>query len=81
MRVWLREIRKYKSLTQMDVAKRSGISRSYYTQIELMEHRKSPSVRAAKDIAKTLGFSWHAFFDGEEAVAEARRNTHTAAGS
>ena len=74
MRIWLRNIRIERGLTQLDVAKGAGISRSYYTQIELMEDRKSPSVRAAKDIAKTLGFSWHTFFDGDDAAAEAKEN-------
>lgn len=61
MRKWLREMRDDRNLTQEEVAKLSGISRTHYTQIEI--GRKTPSVDVAKRIAKTLKFNWVIFFE------------------
>ena len=69
MRGWLRELRYEKGLTQLDVAQCAGISRSYYTQIELKGSGKSPSVQTAKDIARVLEFNWHDFFEDERTAA------------
>lgn len=44
MRHWLVQMRKAKGLTQNDAAKQSGISRSYYAEIE--QGRKDASGRA-----------------------------------
>lgn len=48
----LRSLREELGLSQQDVADRSGISRSYYTNIEL--GRKTPSLTVAHKIAQTL---------------------------
>ncbi|MDB5054999.1 MAG: xre family transcriptional regulator [Bacilli bacterium] len=61
MREWLIKIRDTKGLTQLQVATDSGISRSYYSGIEIGSRNASP--KAAKAIARTLGFNWTAFFD------------------
>lgn len=59
MRHWLVQMRKAKGLTQNDAAKQSGISRSYYAEIE--QGRKDASGRAAKLISATLGFDMNLF--------------------
>jgi putative transcriptional regulator len=53
MRVTLRHIRQERGLSQAAVASRTGISRSYYTLIEL--ERRTPSVDDAGRIARVLG--------------------------
>lgn len=60
MRHWLVQFRKAKNLTQKEVAKRAGISRSYYGDIE--QGSKGASGRAAKKISVVLGFSMDLFF-------------------
>lgn len=60
MRTWLKEIRKDKGLTQLDVANKANIERSYYTMIE--SGKRKPSVTVAKSIGKTLNFDWTIFF-------------------
>ncbi|MNO05175.1 helix-turn-helix protein [compost metagenome] len=61
MREWLKKRRDTASLTHEQVADRAEISRSYYTNIE--NGTKTPSVKAAKSIAKVLGFPWEYFFN------------------
>lgn len=61
MRVWLKEIRLRKHLTQQEVADRAGVQRAYYTMVE--NGTRTPSVAVAKSIGKTLGFDWTIFFD------------------
>ncbi len=68
MRKWLKETRDSKGLTQEEVAKLSGISRSHYTQIE--SGNKTPSVEVAKRIAKTLKFEWVIFFENKCSLKE-----------
>lgn len=63
LRTWLKDKRIDIHLTQDEVAKQSGISRSFYTHIE--NGTKTPSVQVAKRIAKVLGFNWTYFFDKE----------------
>ena len=60
MRHWLVQFRKAKGLTQKEVAQESGISRSYYADIE--QGRANASGPAAKSIADTLGFDMSLFF-------------------
>lgn len=48
-------IRKYRSMTQGDLADASGLSRPYLTEIET--GRKDGSIRAIKAIAEALGVS------------------------
>lgn len=68
MRTWLKQKRISKKLTQAAVAKKSGISRSFYTHIE--NGTKTPSVLVAKKIAKTLDFDWTLFFENECSLKE-----------
>lgn len=63
MRNWLKNTRMKRVKTQYEVAELSGISRSYYTKIEL--GIKTPTVEVAKKIAKTLDFEWSNFFEEE----------------
>lgn len=58
---WLAEIRGER--TQQAIADQIGISQSGYASIESGARR--PSVRMAKRIAATLGFSWTRFFEDE----------------
>ncbi|GAB3797322.1 hypothetical protein GCM10028868_18390 [Virgibacillus kimchii] len=51
----MREIRKEKKLTQVDFAKKAGISTNYYASIE--QGRNSPSVEVLERIAKALDVS------------------------
>jgi len=66
MRQWLKELRnKSNNLTQEQLAKAVGISRTMITEIE--NGNANPSVEVAKKIAAVLGFDWTWFFedDGE----------------
>lgn len=63
MRRWLKELRLNKGLTQLEVAKRSGIERSYYTMIET--GNRTPSPQVSKRIALVVGFDWTIFFEDE----------------
>ncbi len=63
MRKWLKNIRSTKGLTQLEVAKRAKIERSYYTMIENGDRK--PSVAVAKRIANVLGFEWTIFFENK----------------
>ncbi|MBO1515680.1 helix-turn-helix transcriptional regulator [Metabacillus bambusae] len=72
MRTWLKEIRTAKGLTQLDVATKAEIERSYYTMIET--GNRKPSVTVAKSIGKTLGFDWTIFFSeiGNESLQKSQ---------
>ncbi|ATB52697.1 transcriptional regulator [Caldibacillus phage CBP1] len=61
MRITLKKARERKGFKQEDVAKLSGISRSYYTNIEIGV--KTPSIPVAKRIAHVLGIDWTYFFE------------------
>ena len=71
MRHWLIEMRVAKGWPQKKVAELSGISRSYYSGIEL--GTRTPSAYKAKKIAAALGFDWTIFF--EDKGRETRHNT------
>lgn len=60
MRHWLIQLRNKSGLTQLEAAQKSGISRSYYSGIEVGT-RNAP-VKTAKKIAAALGFDWTLFF-------------------
>lgn len=68
MRKWLKELRDGRCLTQEQVAKSAGISRSHYTHIE--QGNKTPSPKVAQDIAKVLNFKWMRFFEDECSLKE-----------
>lgn len=61
MRNWLKSIREKKGLTQEEVAKMVGISRSTYGHIESGE--RGVTVTNAKKIASILEFKWTLFFE------------------
>lgn len=61
MRVWLKNIREEKGLTQEKVAYIVGISRSTYGHIESGE--RGVTVSNAKKIADALNFNWTLFFE------------------
>lgn len=62
-RVWLKDIRSERGLTQYEVAEKAKVERSYYTMIET--GARTPSVPVAKSIGQTLGFDWTIFFETE----------------
>lgn len=70
MRHWLKQIRLAKNYTQDEVAKMSGISRSYYADVERGIANAGGS--AAKRIADALGFDMSLFF--EDKVRVTRHN-------
>lgn len=63
MREWLVEKRKGTGLRQNEVAKKAGISQSYYAQLENGSRGKNISGANAKKIARVLGFKWTWFYD------------------
>ena len=63
MRSWLKELRHKSHLTQEQLAKMVGISRTMITEIE--NGNANPSVKVAKKIAAVLGFHWTSFFEDE----------------
>lgn len=68
MRKWLKALRDERCLTQEEVAKMSGISRSHYTHIEA--GNKTPSIKVAQDISKVLKFKWTLFFEENSSLKE-----------
>lgn len=64
MREWLKDIRRQKGLQAQETAELSGISVSYYCQIE--NGKRNCPVPTAKAIAAVLGFDWTRFYDEEE---------------
>ena len=63
MKVWLKELREKKSMSQELVASKCGISRQYYGFIETGERGKKLPVPTAKKIAAVLGFDWERFYE------------------
>lgn len=61
MNLEIKNARKGLSLTQEEIAKASGISRSYYTRIE--NGTAIPTVNVAKSIASILKIQWVFFFE------------------
>lgn len=69
MRHWLKELRcKSNNLTQEQLAKQAGISRTMITEIE--NGNANPSVEVAKKIAAVLGIDWTRFFEDEDGLAK-----------
>ena len=58
-----KELRHKSHLTQEQLAKMVGISRTMVTEIE--NGNANPSVKVAKKIAAVLGFDWTRFFEDE----------------
>ncbi|MBG9786909.1 helix-turn-helix transcriptional regulator [Brevibacillus laterosporus] len=63
-REWLVKARG--SMTREEVSKLIGISRQYYSMIELGD--RNPSVSVAKRIGEVLGINWTLFFIEERNV-------------
>lgn len=63
MRKWLIEERKKRLLKQSDIAKLIGISRSYYSEIEV--GTKTPSGKVAKKIADFFKVDMTIFFEDD----------------
>ncbi|MGK4115693.1 helix-turn-helix transcriptional regulator [Lysinibacillus capsici] len=61
MRYWLKILREKKGMTQEEVAKLVGISRSAYGHIESGE--RGVTVKNANKIAMILEFNWILFFE------------------
>ncbi|MCF8565688.1 MEDS domain-containing protein [Alicyclobacillus tolerans] len=59
-RVWLKQLRLSRGLTQESVAAQSFIDRGFYAQIE--NGTRDPSMHVASNIANTLGFQPQIFF-------------------
>lgn len=53
--------RQAKKMTQLEIARKVGITESFYCFIE--NKKKRPSVETAKKIAKVLDFDWTEFFE------------------
>jgi len=69
VRQWLKELRqRSNNLTQEQLAKMVGISRTMITEIE--NGKANPSVEVAKKIAAVLGFDWVKFFEDEHATTK-----------
>ncbi len=60
MRDWVRDARLEKGMTQRQVADASGISESFYSQIET--DQRNPSPQHAQSIARALGLDWTRFY-------------------
>ena len=61
MRSWMKKLRYESNLTQEQLARMVGISRTMVTEIE--NANANPSVKVAKKIAAVLGFDWTRFYD------------------
>ncbi len=61
MRSWMKKLRHETNLTQEQLARMVGISRTMVTEIE--NANANPSVKVAKKIAAVLGFDWTRFYD------------------
>lgn len=76
MRSWLKKLRhELHNLTQEQLAKMVGISRTMITEIE--NGNANPSVEVAKKIAAVLGFDWVRFFEDEHAATKELLKTGT----
>ena len=64
MRSWLKKLRHESNLTQEQLAKMVGISRTMITEIE--NGHANPSVKVAKRLASVLGFNWTRLYDDDD---------------
>ena len=62
-RSWMKKLRREHNMTQEQLAKAVGISRTMITEIE--NGNANPSVAGAKKIAAVLGFNWVKFFEDD----------------
>ena len=66
-RSWMKKLRREHNMTQEQLAKAVGVSRTTITEIE--NGNANPSVAKAKKIAAVLGFNWVKFFEDDEQEA------------
>ena len=71
----LEKFRLEKELSHKDVAKKAGISRVFYTQIE--NGNRTPSIGVAKRLSEALNLSLDDFFHALE-VTKCNKSTHSA---
>ena len=65
IRGWMKKLRREThNLTQEQLAKAVGVSRTTITEIE--NGNANPSVAVAKKIAAVLGFNWVKFFEDDD---------------
>ena len=64
MRSWMKKLRHESNLTQEQLAKMVGISRTMVTEIE--NGNANPSVKVAKRLASVLGFNWTRLYDDDD---------------
>ena len=64
IRSWMKKLRREHNMTQEQLAKAVGISRTMITEIE--NGNANPSVAGAKKIAAVLGFNWVKFFEDDD---------------
>jgi len=63
IRSWMKKLRREHNMTQEQLARKVGMSRTMITEIE--NGNANPSVAAAKKIAAVLGFNWVKFFEDD----------------
>ena len=63
IRSWMKKLRREHNMTQEQLARKVGMSRTMITEIE--NGNVNPSVAAAKKIAAVLGFNWVKFFEDD----------------
>lgn len=61
LRIWLKDKRLEKSLTQAQVANKANVSRTAYAMYEQGE--RTPSIKKAKALSSVLDFDWVLFFE------------------
>jgi putative transcriptional regulator len=66
-REWLKDIRDKRGLTQLEVAKKAGITQAYYCDIENGNKNYKVPVATAQSIATALRFKWTKFYDNQSA--------------
>lgn len=64
LRIWFKELRKSKGLTQSEIAKKVKRTRQFIGMIE--NGTANPSPEIAKAIAELLEIDWPIFFENEE---------------
>jgi putative transcriptional regulator len=63
-RSWMKKLRREHNMTQEQLARKVGRSRTMITEIE--NGNANPSVVVAKKIAAVLGFNWVKFFEDDD---------------
>ena len=63
MRLWLKEIREQRGISQYKAADICGISQSYYGAVEVGS--RNVPVHTAKKIASAFEFDWQKFYENE----------------